>query len=88
MNKRDQLEMIVGTIESLADISESHPDVFNEVVGDRELQQLENIASDLVSHAEIKIHGRGQEHAVIIQPKNTEPITPSLTLTGDKMPDW
>lgn len=58
MNKRESLQMIVGDIESLADMSKFYPEIFNWVVSDKELEQLGEVVSDLATNVEIQIYKR------------------------------
>ena len=48
MIKREWLEMIVEDIESLIEWSKKDPDAFNRVVGEQEIRNLQELASNLV----------------------------------------
>ena len=83
MNKREWLETINGNIASLVGMSESHPEIFNNVVSEKELEQLEETASNLAANLKAQIDERGDDMAVIIQSDNTEPKKPSVVLIGE-----
>lgn len=55
MTKREWLEKIIVGVESLAEMSKSHPEVFNEVVSEKELKRLEEMTSGLAANIEKEI---------------------------------
>ena len=55
MTKREWLEKIIVGVESLAEMSKSHPGVFNEVISEKELKQLEELTSSLAANIEKQI---------------------------------
>lgn len=61
MKKHEWLQAIVSGTNSLAEISKSHPRVFNEVVSEQELQQLEGLTSSLAASVERRAIGHDDE---------------------------
>ena len=61
MNKYEWLQAIISDTKSLADISKSHPRVFDEVVSDKELQQLEGLTSSLAANVERRANGHDDD---------------------------
>ena len=55
MTKREWLQKIIGDVESLVEMSKSHPSVFNEAVSEKEMETLEKITSGLAASIEKQI---------------------------------
>ena len=55
MTKSEWLEKIISGVGSLAQMSKSHPEIFNEAVTEEELRKLEEITSGLVVGIEKQI---------------------------------
>lgn len=55
MTKSEWLEKIISGVESLAGMSKSHPEIFNEAVSEKELELLEKITSGLAASIEKQI---------------------------------
>ena len=55
MTKSEWLEKIISGVGSLAEMSKSHPEIFNEAVSEKELRKLEEITSGLVVGIEKQI---------------------------------
>lgn len=61
MSKRECLETLVYDVESLSAMSKSYPQIFNRVVSDKELEQLEELASDLAANVEIEVNKSSED---------------------------
>ena len=54
-DQTQRLEKIISGVESLAEMSKSHPEIFNEAVSEKELIKLEEITSVLAASIEKQI---------------------------------
>lgn len=61
MTKYEWLQAIINDTKSLADISKSYPGIFNEVVSDKELQQLEGLTSSLATNVKERVNGHDDD---------------------------
>ena len=61
MNKYVWLQAIINDTNSLADMSKSHPGIFDEVVSDGELQLLEELTSSLAANVEMRANGQDDD---------------------------
>ena len=66
MTKYEWLQAIINDTKSLADISKSYPRIFNEVVSDKELEQLEGLTSSLASNVKERVNGHDDDKRTFI----------------------
>ena len=57
MHKPQRLRAIIRDAQLLFEMSESHPQLFNEVVSDIELRELEALTSDLAADVGKQVNG-------------------------------
>ena len=61
MSKREWLQAIVSDVESLTDMSKSHPGLFDKIVSDQELEQLEGLTSGLAANIETRVNENDED---------------------------